>query len=49
MKPYSNHPKTRGISGTRRSCDTPHRRRSLRIDKKRARHAARVEILSIDL
>jgi hypothetical protein len=36
MKPYG-HPKLKGISGLRRSCDTPHRRRSLRVDKKRAR------------
>ena len=38
MKPYG-HPNLKGISGRRRSCDTPHRRRCLRVDKKRARRA----------
>ncbi len=42
MKPYG-HPKLKGISGRRRSKDTPHRRRSLRIDKKRARRAVKEE------
>jgi hypothetical protein len=36
MKPYCLS-KLKGLSGRRRSCDTPHRRRCLRIDKKRAR------------
>lgn len=37
MKPYSKSRKTKGISGLRRSKDTPHRRRCLRVDKKSAR------------
>lgn len=28
---------TKGLAGRRRSCDTPHRRRCLRVDKKAAR------------
>lgn len=38
MKPYNKSSYTlRGISGVRRSCDTPHRRRCLRVNKKSAR------------
>ena len=40
MKPYGG-PKLKGISG-RRSCAPPHRRRCLRVDKKRARRAIRL-------
>lgn len=36
MKPYG-HPKLKGISGRRKSKDSDHRRRCLRVDKKRAR------------
>lgn len=39
MKPYG-YPKLRGLSGRRRSTDTPHRRRCLRVDKKRSRRYA---------
>jgi len=45
MKPYSYHPNTRGISGRRRSCSTPHRKRCLRCDKKSARQNAKLNIL----
>ena len=37
MKPYSPKRHTKGIAGRRRSCDTPHRKRCLRVDKKAAR------------
>jgi hypothetical protein len=43
MKPYSKDKNTKGLAGRRKSCSTPHRKRSLRIDKKSARQAARVE------
>lgn len=33
----------KGLAGCRRSKDTPHRRRSLRINKKRARQEAKKE------
>jgi hypothetical protein len=36
MKPYGD-AKLKGLAGRRRSTDTPHRRRCLRVDKKRAR------------
>jgi len=39
MKPYG-HLNLKGHAGCRRSCDTPHRRRCLRMDKKRARRYA---------
>lgn len=42
MKPYGIKP-LKGISGCRRSHDTPHRRRCLRVDKKSARFLARKE------
>lgn len=47
MKPYgkSRHG-TKGLAGCRRSTDTPHRRRSLRVDKKAARQEARAIILT---
>jgi hypothetical protein len=48
MKPYSDKPNTKGQAGRRRSCDTPHRRRCLRSDRKSARQAARIECLSND-
>jgi len=38
MKPYGRF-KLKGHSGRRRSSDTPHRRRCLRVDKKRARRS----------
>ena len=41
MKPYSDTRKTKGLAGCRRSTDTPHRRRCLRIDKKAARREAK--------
>lgn len=45
MKPYGrSRVWTRGISGRRRSCDTPHRRRCLRIDKKGARQEVKQAI-----
>ena len=44
MKPYSDHPETKGLSGRRRSCSTPHRKRCLRIDKKSARQDAKLKI-----
>ena len=41
MKPYgTTDRKLRGISGRRKSADTPHRRRCLRADKKAARREA---------
>ena len=46
MKPYAPTPYTKGLASLRRSCDTPHRRRCLRIDKKAARRAAKREIES---
>ena len=42
MKAYG-YQTLRGLSGCRRSCDTPHRRRCLRVDKKRARREARIQ------
>ena len=41
MKPYSDIRATRGLAGRRRSCDSCHRRRCLRIDKKAARREAK--------
>ena len=38
MKPYGG-PKLKGISGRRKSKDSVHRRRCLRVDKKRARRS----------
>ena len=43
MKPYSDKPDTKGISGRRQSRATPHRKRCLRRDRKSARQAARLE------
>ena len=45
MKPYSKSRKTKGLAGCRRSCDTPHRRRCLRVDKKAARQKHNKDIL----
>lgn len=42
MKPYGKYP-LKGISGCRKSHDTPHRRRCLRVDKKSVRFLARKE------
>lgn len=44
MKPYSKAIRTKGISGRRKSEDTCHRRRCLRVDKKSARQQANNEI-----
>ena len=44
MKPYG-YPNNNGISGRRQSKDTPHRRRCLRIDKKRSRLEVRKMIM----
>lgn len=44
MKPYSKNKGTKGLAGCRKSTDTPHRRRSLRVDKKAARQAAKEEL-----
>ena len=41
MIPYSANPHTKGLAGCRRSCDTPHRKRCLRVDKKAARREAK--------
>lgn len=41
MRPYSKSRKTKGISGTRRSVDSCHRRRCLRWDKKTARQQSK--------
>jgi hypothetical protein len=44
MKPYSDTRDTKGLAGCRRSKDTPHRKRCLRVDKKAARMAAKINI-----
>lgn len=41
MKPYSDKINPKGLSGRRKSKDTAHRRRSLRVDKKSARQAGK--------
>ena len=43
MKPYSSRRHTKGLAGRRRSTDTPHRRRCLRVDKRAARREAEKE------
>ena len=42
MKPYGD-VKLKGLKGRRRSTDTPHRRRCLRVDKKRIRNKQKME------
>lgn len=45
MKPYGKSKRgTKGLAGCRRSTDTPHRRRSLRVDKKAARQEEKHEV-----
>lgn len=45
MKPYGkSRVQTKGLAGRRRSTDTPHRRRSLRVDKKAARQEGKQEV-----
>lgn len=43
MRAYSIGVGTKGLSGRRRSKDTPHRRRCLRVDRKAARREAAIE------
>lgn len=46
MRPYNKERHfTKGASGCRRSCDAPHRKRCLRVDKRSARQEVRNEIL----
>ena len=46
MKPYGSRSiGTKGLSGRRKSKDTPHRRRCLRVDKRAARQMAAKESL----
>lgn len=41
MRPYNKpEQQTKGISGRRRSCDSAHRKRCLRVDKRAARREA---------
>jgi hypothetical protein len=47
MKPYSSKSFLKGISGRRKSKDTTHRRRCLRVDKKAARRIAELEYYEI--
>ena len=41
MKPYSAKINPKGLAGCRKSKDTEHRRRCLRVDKKSARQAGK--------
>jgi hypothetical protein len=47
MKAYGGH-NLKGISGRRKSKDSAHRRRSLRVDKKRERKRAVEDALEVD-
>ena len=45
MKPYGKARHfTKGLAGCRRSCDTPHRKRCLRVDKRAARQEAELKL-----
>jgi hypothetical protein len=43
VKPYAKNSSPKGVSGRRKSCDTCHRRRCLRTDRKAARQLGRKE------
>jgi len=47
MKAYGG-PKLKGISRRRKSKDSPHRRRCLRVDKKRERRSRRISRESVE-